>query len=189
MTRKIYRITEASLSRIWQHITSHDKVKSWGLISAYRAANSKKDNISVNKKLEQDIRSLNLGFFKVEGHWRECQDPNISWKDCPPNKLKDATEETFFIPNIKKDSLLNLTKKYNQDAAVYGDNSDPNVAKLLFKNGEMDSLGKFNANKVQQGYSKLRKGSTFAFAESENFKESYKNHPVYEMIQRLLKNN
>ena len=96
--KPVYNITEASLSRVWNHITSHGKVKSWGLISAFRAVNTKPENLSRNKEMESQLRKMNLGFFKVDGHWQECQNTEISWKDCPKEQLVDAVEQSFFIP-------------------------------------------------------------------------------------------
>ena len=99
-----FMMDEASLSRAYQHVVEK-KSESWGMATAYRYANSKKENLAANKRLEQDIRKMGYGFFKVEGHWQECQDPNINYTDCPKDKLRDSTEESLFVPNIKKEEM------------------------------------------------------------------------------------
>jgi hypothetical protein len=159
-----YIIDEASLSRAYQHVVDK-KAQSWGMITAYRYSNSKKENLQSNKRLESDLRSKGYGFFKVEGHWQECQDPNLNYSECPKDKLKDSTEVSLFVPNIKKDELSELCKKYEQDAVIYGDrNSD---AHLIFKNGDSENIGKFQPGKVSQAYSKLKGGKTFMFGKEE----------------------
>jgi hypothetical protein len=164
---KVITIDEASLNRVYQHVSGSPNVRSWGMMSGFRAVNTKQQNRKANKQLESDLRGMNLGFFKVEGHWKECQDPNISWQECPADKLKDSIEESYFIPNISQDQLLGLTKKYNQDAAVFGDKESKGQAKLLFKNGETENIGQFNANKVSNAYSKLKGDRSFLFSKPE----------------------
>jgi hypothetical protein len=155
---------EASLSRAYQHVVEK-KSESWGMVTAYRYANSKKENLAANKQLEQDIRKMGYGFFKVEGHWQECQDPNINYTDCPKDKLRDSTEESLFVPNIKKEEMEKLCKKYEQDAVIYGDKD--NDAHLIYKNGQSENIGKFQPGKVSQAYSKIKGGKTFIFGKEE----------------------
>jgi hypothetical protein len=212
---KVHTIDEASLSRVYQHVSGHPKVKSWGMMSGYRNANTKEQNRATNQQLEKDLRAMNLGFFKVEGHWKECQDSSVSWQDCPKDQLKDSVEESFFIPNISNEQLLGLTKKYNQDSAVYGDKENPGEAFLLFKNGSTENIGKFNANKVATAYSQMKGDKSFLFSKPESepetdtklksvLKKTIKNpktgrdikiqsalqydtnHPVYKLAQRMM---
>ncbi len=165
---KSVTIDEASLGRVYQHVSGHPNVRSWGMMSGFRAANTKQQNRKANKELERDLRSMNLGFFKVEGHWKECQDSEVSWQECPPDKLIDSVEESYFIPNIDEKSLLHLTQKYNQDAAVYGDKEKPGKAQLLFKNGKKEDIGEFHANKVSNAYSKMKGDRSFLFQKSDD---------------------
>jgi len=155
-------IKESSLGRLLQHISGNSKIKSWGIISASRTTNTPKENKAQTKRLEGDLRSLNLGMIKLEGHWRECQLEDVPYKECPPDKLVDATEVTFFVLNISNKKLAELTAKYNQDATIFG--SAPGEASLLFKNGSTSSLGKMSAGKIGQGFSKI-KGRPFTFDE------------------------
>jgi hypothetical protein len=159
-----FTIDEASLSRAYQHVVQK-KSDSWGMLTAYRAANTKKENEAHNKQLEKDLRSKGYGFFKVEGHWQECQDKNVSYKDCPKDKLQDSTETSLFVPNIKRDEMESLCKKYEQDAVIYGDKN--NDAHLIYKNGESENIGEFQPQKVSQAYSKLKGGRTFIFSKDK----------------------
>lgn len=160
-------INEASLSRVWQHVVQH-KTPSWGIITGFRTANTKKENLTRNKQLGLDIRSMGLGFFKLEGHWSECPDPDMNYEDCPKDQLVDAIEIAYFVPGITKEQLLKLTKKYDQDGSVYGAAvrglGDASDAKLLFKNGSVTPIGRFHPNAIKQAYSKIGHRS-FAFFE------------------------
>ena len=161
--REPYKLDEASLARAYQHVVEK-KVPSWGMLTAYRYANTKKENIEANKKLEADLRGKGYGFFKVEGHWQECQDSNLNYVDCPPEKLQDSIEVSLFVPHLTEDDAKNLCKKYEQDAVVYGGPETKGNAHLIFKNGSDENIGVFQPGKVSQAYSKIKGGKTFVFA-------------------------
>jgi hypothetical protein len=163
-------LDEASLSRAYQHVVDK-KEPSWGIVTAHRTTFSKKENEARNKQLEKDVRGMGYGFFKMEGHWRECQDTNVSYQDCPPEKLKDATETPLFIPGIKEDQIKKLCKKYDQDSVIYGDTKE-DQAKLIFRNGNEDKIGKFHPNKIAQAYSKIKGDRTFTFEPGDAHKKS-----------------
>jgi hypothetical protein len=171
-----YTIDEASLSRAYQHVVDK-KSPSWGMLTAYRYANSKKENVQSNKRLESDIRGMGYGFFKVEGHWQECQDKNVSYKDCPKDKLQDSTETSLFVPNIKKEQMQQLCKKYEQDAVIYGDKDSD--AHLIYKDGKTENIGKFQPGKVAQAYSKLKGGQSFIFGKEEPKKSEPKKTNIF----------
>jgi hypothetical protein len=170
--RKPYKLDEASLARAYQHVVEK-KVPSWGMLTAYRYANTKKQNIEANKKLEADLRGKDYGFFKVEGHWQECQDSNLNYVDCPSDKLQDSIEVSLFVPHMKKRDIELLCKKYEQDAVIYGGEDTEGNAHLIFKNGTEDNIGKFQPGKVEQAYSKFKGGKTFVFG-----KEKKKEQPT-----------
>jgi hypothetical protein len=157
-----YKLDEASLSRAYQHVVQKD-VPSWGMMTAYRYANNKKENNAKNKELEQDLRKLGYGFFKVEGHWQECQDANLNYVDCPKDQLQDSVEQSLFVPGISKEHSLALCKKYEQDAVIYGGKDTKGNAHLLFKNGGEDNIGEFRTGKVEQAFSKIKGNKTFVF--------------------------
>ena len=164
---KVVRLDEASLGRVLQHIQGKKNVKNWGMLTAYRYVNTPNQNKKLNRHLEADLRALGHGFFKVEGHWVECQDGNLSYNDCPPNLLKDAIEESLFVPNITAKEIHKLGKKYGQDAVIFGGEQTKGNATLIFKDGKVENIGKFSANKIQQAYSKLKGGKTFVFNPEE----------------------
>lgn len=164
--QKPYKLDEASLARAYQHVVEK-KVPSWGMLTAYRYANTKKQNIEANKMLEKDLRSKGYGFFKVEGHWQECQDSNLNYIDCPEGKLQDSIEVSLFVPAMKKRDIELLCKKYNQDAVIYGGGDTNGDAHLIFKNGTEDNIGKFQPGKVEQAYSKFKGGKTFVFGKEK----------------------
>ena len=168
--RKPYKLDEASLARAYQHVVEK-KVSSWGMLTAYRYANSKKQNIEANKKLEADLRTKGYGFFKVEGHWQECQDSNLNYVDCPKDKLQDSIEVSLFVPGMKKEDAKSLCKKYEQDAVIYGGEDTKGDAHLIFKNGTEDNIGKFQPGKVEQAYSKFKGGKTFVFGKEKKKEE------------------
>jgi len=136
-------------------------------LTAYRYANTPNQNKKLNKDLEGELRKMGHGFFKVEGHWVECQDGNLSYDDCPENLLKDAIEESLFVPNISAKQIHKLGKKYGQDAVIFGGEQTKGNATLIFKDGKVENIGKFSPNKIQQAYSKLKGGKTFVFNPEE----------------------
>jgi hypothetical protein len=164
--RKPYKLDEASLARAYQHVVEK-KVPSWGMLTAYRYANTKKENQEANKKLESDLRGKGYGFFKVEGHWQECQDSNLNYVDCPKDKLQDSIEVSLFVPHMKRKDAESLCKKYEQDAVIYGGEDTKGDAHLIFKNGSEDNIGKFQPGKVEQAYSKFKGGKTFVFGKEK----------------------
>jgi hypothetical protein len=164
---KVVKLDEASLGRVLQHIEGKKNVKNWGMLTAYRYSNTPYENRKLNRELEQEIRDLGYGYFKVEGHWVECQDSNLSYQDCPENLLKDAIEESLFVPNISAKEIHKLGKKYGQDAVIFGGEKTKGNATLIFKDGKVENIGKFSPDKIQQAYSKLKGGKTFVFQPEE----------------------
>ncbi|MEY4333685.1 MAG: hypothetical protein RLZZ196_2428 [Bacteroidota bacterium] len=163
MEKNCARLDEASLGRVLQHIEGNKNVKTWGVLTAYRYLNTPKENRELNKRLEHELRSLNKGFFKVEGHWVECTDANLNYDECPKDKLKDSVEESLFVPNISAKEIHNLGKKYGQDAVIFGGEETKGNATLIYKDGKVETIGKFSPDKIQQAYSKLKGGRTFVF--------------------------
>jgi hypothetical protein len=164
---QVVKLDEASLGRVLQHVQGKKNVKNWGMMTAYRYANTPNQNKKLNKELEGELRKMGHGFFKVEGHWVECQDGNLSYEDCPKNLLKDAIEESLFVPNISAKEIHKLGKKYGQDAVIFGGEQTKGNATLIFKDGKVENIGKFSPNKIQQAYSKLKGGKTFVFNPEE----------------------
>jgi len=156
------KISEASLGRVYQHMTKQGS-ESFAIITAFRGGYTNKQNLSRNKQLESSVRSLGLGFFKQKGYWNECEDPNIEYKDCPADKIKPVIELSLFIPNIQFNDAVKLGKKFDQDAIVYqGPDTDDKVELISKSGSSIMKLGKFAPNKVSQAYSKV-KGRSYVF--------------------------
>lgn len=149
-------ISEASLSRLY------GKYKTGGtfaIITAYRYNKTKRENIQRNRDLRSELNKRGLGVQQLVGHWRECQDPNVSYKDCPKNQLVDAIERSYFVSYREnqisldefRDLMIELARKFEQDGVVFGSEGD---VKILEKNGNEFSIGsKLSLGKVAQAYS------------------------------------
>jgi len=154
-------LNEASLSRVYQHVKKAKK-KSFGILTSWRAGNSKRENLADFKRLAGEVRSLGLGFFKLIGHWKECQDPTVDYAKCPPDQLQDTKEPALFVPGISLKDVKRLGAKYEQDAVVYGGPDTDGKVMLIPRGGSMSSLGSFSPNKIAQAYSRVR-GRPFTF--------------------------
>ena len=155
-------VNEASLNRVYQH-TQKEASDSFSIITAYRGGNSKSDNTKRNKRLESDVRSLGLGFFKVKGYWMECKSADIDYSKCPDDMKIPVVEESLFIPNITKSNAVRLAKKYDQDAIIYQGKETNDTVELISKSGgSIDKIGKFSAGKIARAYTKV-KGKSFTF--------------------------
>ena len=169
-----YDLDEVSMGRIYQHIISSDKTKSWGIVTAHRGELTSAENKRRNKELENELRNLGLGFAEIDGMWRECKDKEIDYSDCPDDKKVPTQEKSFFVPNISKKDIHKLGNKYEQDSVIYGGDDTDSNAHLIFKNGSEDSIGKFTANKISQGYSKMKGDRVFTFLGKGDSGEKYK---------------
>ena len=156
------RINEASLGRVYQHI-QRDASDSFAILTAFRGGFTKKQNIQRNKKLQSDVRSMGLGFFKVKGYWVECQDSSLEYSDYPDDMKVPVVEDSLFVPNITKEQAVKMAKKYDQDAIIYSGSDTGDKVELVSKSGStIMNLGKFNPNKIAQAYTKV-KGKSFTF--------------------------
>lgn len=156
------KINEASLGRVYQHITKNAS-ESFAILTAFRGGYSKKENLQRNKKLQGDVRSLGKGFFKVKGYWVECQDPDLEYSKCPDDMKVPVVEDSLFVPNITKEHAVKLGKKYDQDAVIYSGEETNGQVELISKSGSsIMKLGKFSPSKIAQAYTRI-KGSSFTF--------------------------
>lgn len=160
-----YFLDESSLSRIYRHVEQNPN-GTWGTISAQRAALSPKENAQRTETLKRELRSRGYGFIPLEGHWRECQDSTIPYDQCPDDKLVDAVETSFFVPNISRDELTDLGNQFEQDGVLYGGPDTKNQAALLAKDGTLiDVIGRFKPNTVAQAFSRLKNGKPYVFSD------------------------
>lgn len=171
-------LNEVSLSRVYRHVT---KGEPWAIITSWRAGLSPAENRKRLGQLQGQIRSLGLGFFKLMGHWRECQDDSIPYKDCPPDQLVDAVEPSLFVPGLKQRDAVRLMARYDQDAIVYAGPETDGKVSLLYRQGGQDLIGTFHPGRIAQAYSRL-KGRTFTF---EGFEYVAQGH-VEAMVEQVF---
>jgi hypothetical protein len=175
-----YELDEESMGRIYQHIVSNPKTKSWAVITASRGENTPAENARKNKELENDLRKMGLGFVHADGMWRECKNQSIEYKDCPEELKVPSEEKVLFIPNIPKDKAVELGKKYQQDSVLYADEETKAKGEATFidsKSGEEFNIGKFTPGKVAQGYTKMKGDKVFTFLQPGEKGEKPKEQP------------
>jgi hypothetical protein len=161
-----YELDEESMGRIYQHVVSNPKTKSWAVITASRGENTPAENARKNKQLEDDLRKMGLGFVHADGMWRECKNRSIEYKDCPEELRVPSPEKVLFIPNIPKDKAVALGKKYEQDSVLFADEKTKEKGEANYidsKSGEEFNIGKFTPGKIAQGYTKMKGGKVFTF--------------------------
>lgn len=125
---KVKKIVEASTSRIYHHLTSG---KDFAMISAYRSDNTVDENKKLQNQLKKDVRALGYGFIEFISKWVE---DNFS-----------SDEESLFIPNIKKEEIINLGKKYKQSSIIFNDKEYCTTPFENYKPG--DIVRTYNLNK------------------------------------------
>lgn len=155
-------LTEASLSRVWQHL---GEGRSWGLVSSYRPHLSKEENQQRVEELKSDLKKERLGYFPLKGMWKDKDSGEV------------YSEPSFFVPEISRDQIVKLGRKYDQDAVLYGESDkESDEASILIigqSNNVLDNLGPnksetLRVKNVGDVYSKLQ-GHDFDFAESKSF--------------------
>jgi hypothetical protein len=145
-------LNEASLGRVYQHIQK-EKVKSWCILTSYRDENAPSKNKADFKKLQSQIRSADLGFFKLVGHGQE---------EDEEGNVESVKEPSLFVPGISHSLAIKLMNQYNQFAIVYSGPETNDKISLIQKSGPNVDLGKFRPQKIAQFYSKV-KGKSFVF--------------------------
>lgn len=173
---------EASLGRVYQHIQRMPE-KSWGILSAHRAEFRQQPAINNqrDKGLQAAVRQMGLGFFRLFGVWKECQDTSVDYKDCPEENKVEVREPSLFIPGLTLANLKLLLAKYDQDAGIYGGPETKGKVWLVFKGGGHEDIGNFAPNKIGGAYSRLKGGQPFVF---EWVAQSYVDHVILENWQR-----
>lgn len=80
-------------------------VKTVGFITGENPAakpSSAEYNKSANAKVEKSLKDANYGYVKVKGEYA-------------------GSENSFFVPNIAKDELLKMGRKFGQESVIYGE--------------------------------------------------------------------
>lgn len=155
-------ITEASLGRIMQH-AGYAKEVGFAILTSWRQNFSKKENLVRFKELKGELRGLGLGFNVLNGHWQECQDPTVSYDDCPEEELVDAIEPSLFVTGIDLATSQRLGNQYDQDAVVFAGPDTDGQTTLIFRDGGRMNLGEFSPMSIGQAYSEMKNGRSFRF--------------------------
>ncbi len=148
--------------------------KNIGIISAFRSAYNKEENLSRTKELQNDLNHAGLRFIRLIGHYIE------GFGSKAQKKPKKEISFLVFADNNKDDKQLEqfmkeLGEKYNQDSVIYKsyDNEsatligtskhDEDGNKIEFPGYKKEfELGKFTLDKMGDFYSKM-KGKSFVF--------------------------
>jgi hypothetical protein len=149
-------LNETSLSRVYSHF-KNDAIPVV-IVTAFRDEKSQSQNVSDNKKIASEARAAGYGYVFLDGAW---QDPETN---------EELKEDSILVIGNENDNgkLKGLTnkwiKKYNQDAALWKEENQSDIA-LLFKGGKIQKLGKFSPKTASHGYTKLRGrgGRVFTF--------------------------
>lgn len=154
-------VNASSLGRVYKHIQKEGS-KSWGIVTAYRDANSPAKNKANFNALKAQVRSLGLGFFVVQGVGQE-------------ENGTESHEPALFIPNIVLKQIASLSKKYDQYGFLYSGPESKNKVVLYSLEGHIN-IGAFHPMKVSRYFSKV-KGKPFVFSsvEGNSFFERYAN--------------
>jgi hypothetical protein len=143
-------ISEASLSRVWQHVNSDRPI---ALLTAFRNEYTRKENLARNRTLATDIRKAGYGYFFVDGYWIENQGT--------PQEVHVA-EDSIFVVGDEHDQegflrrIVQFGKQYNQDAVLVKNSQG---AKLYSQTGEQIlDVGTLKPGKVADIYTRLRTG-------------------------------
>ena len=126
---------------------------SWAILTSYRGENKPSKNKSDFKRLQQQIRSADLGFFKLVAHGQE---------EDEDGKVQSVKELSLFVPGISYKLATSLMDEYKQFAIVYSGPETKGNISLVEKGGKQTNLGKFHPQKIAQFYSKV-KGKSFVF--------------------------
>ena len=157
-------ITEASLSRVWQHVNSDQPS---AMITAFRDEYSPDENVRRNIQLAMTVRELGYGFFYVDGFWIENQGTD--------REVRVSEVTVFVIGNEGDDAkfrkqMIGLGAEYNQDGVLVKDNEGAKVYDQ--SGGVMFDVGQLKPGKAGEMYTKLRNNknsNTFVFeAERDN---------------------
>lgn len=161
------KLNEASLGRAYQHFLKSKK-ESFGIITAWRSANTANVNKSHMENLKNTIRSQGMGFFKLRGAWLECTETDsggnpVPYENCSKEKLRQVSEPSYFVTGCKKKDILRWAKRFQQDAGLYcGPESAGRIVIVRNDGTEIDLGAEFHANGISQAFSSI-KGRGFFF--------------------------
>ena len=119
-------LVESKLSRVFQYV--EDDKKDFGVLSAFRGANSEKENVAKHEELKKAIRAMGYGYIELRGGYKGDEGFN--------------EELSILVPNIKKNEIVSLGRKFGQHSVMYkndqdfyyiGTNEEAGIGKVLMK--------------------------------------------------------
>ena len=172
---RIVQLTEASLSRVWQHIDNSNRPVA--ILTAFRGERDLEDNIAYNRALAGAVRNMGYGYFYLVGYYVENKDK--------PNETRLREDAVFVVGSKDKDDqylenfrvrICNLGKKYNQESVLIVDQNG--VGNFYDTNGNLvpptetwktQNL-KLSPGKLGKAYSHLRgrPDRTFVFEKEQD---------------------
>ena len=103
-----YPLLEASLSRIWKHVSTPDGT--FGVVSAFDHKNKTlEENLERHEELRRKLKFLRLGFFE--------QFAEYTYDDSG----ETHKEYSFFIPYITFEGIIDIGRKYQQESVIFKD--------------------------------------------------------------------
>jgi hypothetical protein len=158
-------LTAASLSRIFQHIKDND---SFGMITAFKADLSWKENSARQTQLGKEIRAMGYGFIRVEGHY------TYTRKDEEGNDI-NAVESTAFVIGITLPEITALATRYEQESVVWGEKlegEDGNVGIYAASGAQETKFNEVTTQNIEKVFSKFKKRK-FKFSHLEFLPTGY----------------
>jgi len=99
-------IIESSLSIVWKYIENNEET--CGIVSAYRENLKEEENDKRYSQLKQTARNSGYVYVEIRGGYKEKERGFVRVK-------------ALFVLRIKKNGIINLGKKYEQNSVVYKD--------------------------------------------------------------------
>jgi len=145
-------LTEASLSRVWQHHQNAPH-KSFAILTAWRQSDrSPAANKQAMASLHHDLRSAGLGYNQLTGYGQEVHGGEVTV----------AKEPSVFVHGVAREHAMKLGKKYQQDFVVYaGPETSGRVHLVNTSTGTSDDLGDFHPRKTGEYWSQLKNKRAF----------------------------
>lgn len=155
-------------------LISNVEGKNVGIISAFRSAYDKKENLRRTKELQNDLNHAGLRFTKLTGHYIEgfgSKSEKAPKKEISFLVFADKNDDDKGLEQIMKE----LGEKYNQDSIIFkpfdSDSAtligtskhDEDGNKIVFPGFKKEiELGEFKPDKMGDFYSRM-KGRNFVF--------------------------
>jgi hypothetical protein len=172
-------VNEASLSRVWQHIT---KDTPFGVVSAFRFELSEEENLKRHEALKKKAREMGYGFIEQRGGY--------TYSDEAAGE-KTFEERSLFIPGVDLEDLTKLGEEFGQETVIYKDatrfdlvNCATGETVISFaKNG---SVFTFDKEDLKNAWSQLLKTNSKTPSKSKMFAFKLQEKRVPSMADSLL---